>query len=108
MNREIVYQFADVGGLLSYVHALSQWIYSRTDSEERDRLIEALYTTPVQATSGAMVPLYLVLPPESTDWSIKPGNVDGGRLVNMYPINTTSISWAGLALLLQLEPTTVL
>jgi hypothetical protein len=107
LNRpqDLTYRFADVAGLLNFVHGLSQWIYTQPDADVRDNLIELLYNTAPKVTPETMVPLYLSLPSDSANWPIKPGSVDGAEAVSMLPTDVKPLSWTGLALLLALEPT---
>ena len=81
-NLDLNYQFADVAGLLTFVHGLSQWIYTQPDADERDRLTDLLYATSPLATPTTMIPLYLALPADSANWPIKPG----------HPLNCTRMA----------------
>ncbi|MCC7447681.1 MAG: hypothetical protein IT324_09705, partial [Anaerolineae bacterium] len=102
--RTIAYQFADVVGLLNYVHGLSQWIYTRPDADERDLLVAILQAAAPKATPGTRVPLYLTLPAESASWAIKPSSVDGAQFAEVIPADLRPLSWTNLALLLALQP----
>ncbi len=103
-SPDLIYQFADVAGLLNFVHGLSQWIYTQPDAEERDRLIDMLHAATPQATPETMTPLILVLPAESASWPIKPGAIDDAQAIPALPGYLQPLSWTNLALLLALEP----
>lgn len=107
MAGDLIYQFEDVAGLLNYTHGLSQWMYTQSDADERDRLVGLLFESTPQATPGTVAPLYLTLPAESTAWPITPGTVDGAQLVAVAPVNVKPIWWTDLALRLALEPSGV-